>query len=63
VELSTDDCWLRDTGLIFIQSRTEESSWQVCGADFLFDAYGGVKEGCCSSWDKDAMVAWKRLDL
>jgi len=63
VEMSTDDCWLRDTGPIFIQSRTEESFWQVCGADFLFNAWGGVKEGCYSNWDKDAMVAWKILDL
>ncbi|EME30397.1 agmatine deiminase [Galdieria sulphuraria] len=63
IEMSTDDCWLRDTGPIFIVSRTGESSCQLCGVDFVFNAWGGVKEGCYVNWDKDAMIAWKILEL
>lgn len=61
--MTTDDCWLRDTGPIFVTDRSANASSQVCGLDFAFNAWGGVEEGCYASWENDALVAWKILNL
>eukprot|EP00871_Galdieria_phlegrea_P005110 jgi/Galph1/55/GphlegSOOS_G4777.1 len=64
IELSTDDCWLRDTGPLFIINCDKtDSSWEVRGVDFAFNAWGGTFEGCYSSWEADTLVAWKILGL
>ncbi|EME25929.1 agmatine deiminase [Galdieria sulphuraria] len=63
IELSTDDCWLRDTGPLMIMARQRDTLCKVQGVDFAFNAWGGVTDGCYSKWDQDSVVAWKILDL
>ncbi|GJQ08223.1 hypothetical protein GpartN1_g14.t1 [Galdieria partita] len=63
VELSTDDCWLRDTGPVFIKERYRNLQSTIQGVDFTFNAWGGLIEGCYSNWEHDSLVAWKILEL
>lgn len=59
VELSSDDSWARDTAPIFLidgQGRRR-------GADFDFNAWGGLYNGCYFPWDLDRHLGRKVCDL
>jgi agmatine deiminase len=59
VELSTDDAWLRDTGPTFVV----DAAGARRGVDWRFNAWGGADGGLYSSWDRDAQVATKILEI
>jgi agmatine deiminase len=59
VELSTDDAWLRDTGPTFVVDRAGARR----GVDWRFNAWGGREGGLYASWDRDAKVATKILEV
>jgi agmatine deiminase len=59
VELSTDDAWLRDTGPTFVV----DGAGARRGVDWRFNAWGGADGGLYSSWDRDARVATKVLEI
>jgi agmatine deiminase len=59
VELSHDDCWMRDVGPTFVIGARGE----VRGVDWQFNAWGGAQEGLYSPWDQDELVALKVLEI
>lgn len=60
VDLDADDAWLRDSGCTFV---VNDQSKEVRGVHWTFNAWGGKKDGCYLSWDKDLQVGRKMLDL
>ncbi|GJD10649.1 Agmatine deiminase [Galdieria sulphuraria] len=64
VEIQTNDCWLRDTGPIFLTRKVPcEGSTNICGVDFAFNAWGGSLEGCYPDWEYDSLVTSKILEI
>ncbi|GJQ08225.1 hypothetical protein GpartN1_g16.t1 [Galdieria partita] len=64
VEIQTNDCWLRDTGPIFLTRKVpSEDSSNIYGVDFAFNAWGGYLEGCYPDWEYDSLVASKILEI
>lgn len=59
IELSTNDAWMRDTGPTFVKNTTGE----LRGIDWQFNAWGGLKSGLYFPWDKDDQVARKVLQI
>lgn len=59
VELSHDDCWMRDVGPTFVVNARGERR----GVDWDFNAWGGLQGGLYSPWDQDEQVARKVLEL
>ncbi len=59
VELSHDDCWMRDVGPTFVVNSRGERR----GVDWRFNAWGGMQGGLYSPWDQDERVARKVLEL
>jgi agmatine deiminase len=59
IELSSDDCWMRDVGPTFVVDARGE----VRGVDWRFNAWGGLEGGLYSPWDKDELVARKVLEI
>jgi len=59
VELSHDDCWMRDVGPTFVVNRRGA----VRGVDWRFNAWGGLEGGLYFPWDQDDRVARKVLEL
>ncbi len=59
VELSHDDCWMRDVGPTFVVSASGERR----GVDWRFNAWGGLQGGLYFPWDQDERVARKVLEL
>jgi len=59
VEVSTNDCWARDTGASFLVNGTGE----LRGVDWRFNAWGGLENGLYFPWDQDDLVAAKMLEL
>ena len=55
VELSSNDCWVRDTGPTFI---INDKGGRI-GLDWNFNAWGGLNGGLYFPWDKDQRVARK----
>lgn len=55
VELSNNDCWVRDTGPTFV---INEKGRRI-GLDWDFNAWGGLSGGLYFPWDKDQRVAKK----
>ena len=53
IEIPTDDSWLRDTGPVFLKSKSVRAELGI--ANFGFNAWGGKYP----SWDADAAVARK----
>lgn len=60
LEITGDDCWLRDTGPVFVRSKKNNCLY---GIDFAFNAWGGPIDGCYSNWEHDSLVASKLLEL
>ncbi|KAK4526344.1 hypothetical protein GAYE_SCF23G4258 [Galdieria yellowstonensis] len=64
VEIETNDCWLRDTGPIYLTREVpRRDDTNICGLDFYFNAWGGASEGCYPDWEFDSLVAWKILEM
>jgi len=59
VEMSHDDCWMRDVGPTFVVDRRGG----VRGVDWHFNAWGGLQGGLYFPWDQDDLVARKVLEI
>ncbi len=59
VELSHDDCWMRDVGPTFVVNTSGERR----GVDWQFNAWGGLDGGLYRPWDQDERVARKVLEI
>ncbi len=59
VEVSTNDCWARDTGASFLVNQAGE----LRGVDWRFNAWGGLESGLYFPWDQDDLVARKMLEM
>jgi agmatine deiminase len=59
VELSSDDCWMRDVGPTFVVNAQGE----LRGVDWQFNAWGGALDGLYASWEQDQLVARKVLEV
>jgi agmatine deiminase len=59
IELSANDCWMRDVGPTFVVN----DAGIVRGVDWEFNAWGGLTGGLYFPWDQDNLVARKVLDL
>lgn len=59
VELSNDDAWMRDSGPTFLI----DGQGGLAGVDWDFNAWGGDQGGLYPTWDVDALVARKVLQM
>jgi agmatine deiminase len=59
IELSHDDCWMRDVGPTFVVNAEGERR----GIDWRFNAWGGELGGLYAPWDLDERVARKVLEI
>jgi len=59
VEVSTNDCWARDTGASFLVNDKGD----LRGVDWRFNAWGGLEHGLYFPWDQDDLVAAKMLEI
>ena len=59
IEMSHDDCWMRDVGPTFVVS----SRGAIRGVDWQFNAWGGLQGGLYFPWDQDDLVARKVLEI
>lgn len=59
VEMSHDDCWMRDVGPTFVVNASGERR----GVDWRFNAWGGRRGGLYFPWDQDERVARKVLEI
>lgn len=57
-EMTEEDCWIRDTGAIFVKNR---ETGEVRGVDFRFNSYGGDLHGTSVRYADDDMIARKML--
>ncbi len=59
VEMSHDDCWMRDVGPTFVV----DARGAVRGVHWHFNAWGGLQGGLYFPWDQDDLVAAKVLEI
>ena len=59
VEMSHNDCWMRDVGPTFVV----DTRGAVRGVDWHFNAWGGLQGGLYFPWDQDDLVAAKVLEI
>jgi agmatine deiminase len=59
VEMSHDDCWMRDVGPTFVV----DARGALRGVDWHFNAWGGLQGGLYFPWDQDDLVARKVLEI
>ncbi len=59
VEIATDDSWMRDVGPTFLVD--DEGGRR--GVDWVFNAWGGFRDGLYFPWDRDDRVAAKVLEI
>jgi len=59
VELSHDDCWMRDVGPTFVVNAAGERR----GVHWHFNAWGGLRGGLYVPWDQDELVGHKVLEI
>ncbi len=59
VEMTHDDCWMRDVGPTCVVNRRGS----VRGVDWHFNAWGGLNGGLYFPWDQDDLVARKVLEI
>ncbi len=57
--IENDDAWMRDCGPTFVVTHYQ----RVRGIDWVFNAWGGAQGGLYASWERDAAVAQRVLDL
>lgn len=70
VEMSSNDCWMRDCGPTFVVKERNQgfiknlvSERIVRGVDWDFNAWGGLNGGLYFPWDQDDLVARKVLEI
>lgn len=59
VEMSYNDCWMRDCGPTFVVADHGTAR----GIDWDFNAWGGLVDGLYFPWDLDDLVASKVLEI
>ncbi len=59
VEVSSNDCWMRDVGPTFVV----DASGRRRGVDWQFNAWGGLDGGLYFPWDMDDAVAQKVCEV
>jgi agmatine deiminase len=59
VEMTHDDCWMRDVGPTFVVN----GRGGLRGVHWRFNAWGGLDGGLYFPWDQDELVAAKVLEL
>jgi agmatine deiminase len=59
VELSHNDCWMRDVGPTFVVDKRGA----VRGVHWHFNAWGGLQGGLYFPWDQDELVGRKVLEI
>ena len=59
VELSSNDCWMRDVGPTFVT----HPDGHLRAIDWTFNAWGGLEGGLYFPWDQDDLVAAKVAEL
>lgn len=59
VEISNNDCWMRDVGPTFVVNAAGRRR----GIDWMFNAWGGLSGGLYFPWDQDDLVARKVLEI
>lgn len=62
-EISSVDCWARDTGAIYVKNR---ETGEIRGVDFKFNSWGGEQRGshgCTLDYGQDDLVARKMLQI
>ena len=59
VEIASDDAWMRDVGPSFVV----DGRGALRGVDWQFNAWGGSDGGLYASWERDARVARKVLEI
>lgn len=59
VEMTHDDCWMRDVGPTFVV----DGRGGLRGVHWHFNAWGGLNGGLYFPWDQDELVAAKVLEL
>lgn len=60
VEMSSDDAWCRDCGPTFV---INDKTGEIRGVDWIFNAWGGLKDGLYFPWANDDAMAQKICDL
>lgn len=60
VEMSSDDSWCRDCGPTFV---INDETGEIRGVDWIFNAWGGLKDGLYFPWANDDAMAQKICDL
>lgn len=60
VEMSSDDSWCRDCGPTFV---VNDATDEIRGVDWIFNAWGGLKDGLYFPWANDDAMAQKICDL
>jgi agmatine deiminase len=60
VEIASDDAWMRDIGPTFV---VNDSTREIRGIDWQFNAWGGLEKGLYFPWNQDEQVARKVLEL
>lgn len=60
VEMSSDDSWCRDCGPTFV---VNDATGEIRGVDWIFNAWGGLKDGLYFPWANDDAMAQKICDL
>lgn len=60
VEMSSDDSWCRDCGPTFV---VNDETGETRGVDWIFNAWGGLKDGLYFPWANDDAMAQKICDL
>ena len=60
VEMSSDDAWCRDCGPTFV---INDATGEIRGVDWIFNAWGGLKDGLYFPWANDDAMAQKICDL
>jgi agmatine deiminase len=58
VEVTSNDAWARDTGPTFVV----DARGRRRGIDWMFNAWGGLREGLYFPWDRDDEIAAKVLE-
>jgi agmatine deiminase len=59
IELSSDDCWMRDVGPTFVT----DAGGRLRAVDWIFNAWGGLDGGLYFPWDQDDLVAGKVAEI
>jgi len=59
VEITHDDCWMRDVGPTYVVNAKGD----LRGVDWHFNAWGGLQGGLYFPWNQDELVARKVLEI